>query len=139
MKWTGAAVSALLLVTWVGSRWWQIAWHDKIGTGWSIWAGEWRFHVRHPGGHAFTPGPRFYGTWSAPFRWSLYTMDDREEWQLVIPLWIVVGPAILVTAAAWLFDTLARRRAHLNLCPTCHYDRTGLPPQSPCPECASPP
>jgi hypothetical protein len=29
----------------------------------------------------------------------------------------------------------ARRRARLNHCPSCNYDRTGLPAASPCPEC----
>ncbi len=40
-----------------------------------------------------------------------------------------------ITAAAWRFDTLARRRASLNLCPKCNYDRTGLAVGAVCPEC----
>lgn len=34
--------------------------------------------------------------------------------------------------------TIRRRRVRRNLCPGCGYQRTGLAPSSPCPECANP-
>ena len=71
--------------------------------------------------------------------WSSGGRTGGAAWGASIPIWNALALLVPATTLAWLFDTLARRRAHLNLCPACHYDRTGLPPQSPCPECASPP
>jgi hypothetical protein len=34
--------------------------------------------------------------------------------------------------------TIRRRRVRRNVCPSCGYQRTGLVPDSPCPECSSP-
>jgi hypothetical protein len=56
---------------------------------------------------------------------------------LLIPLWWLIVPPLFMTAAAWRLDLLAGRRARLNLCPTCHYDRTGLAPGAACPECGA--
>lgn len=52
---------------------------------------------------------------------------------LLVPLVLVALP----TALAWRLDTLARRRAKVNACPACGYDRSGLARSSPCPECGT--
>jgi hypothetical protein len=57
----------------------------------------------------------------------------------IVPLWIPLTSAIAVTAVAWRFDILARRRTRLNLCPKCNYDRTGLAHCAKCPECGATP
>jgi hypothetical protein len=57
--------------------------------------------------------------------------------QIFIPLWIPTVVSAIVTALGWRLDTLARRRARLNLCPKCNYDRAGLAADAKCPECGS--
>jgi rubrerythrin len=52
-------------------------------------------------------------------------------------LWPLVLAALALTLYAWHLDTLARRRARLNFCPKCNYDRTGLPKDAVCPECGA--
>lgn len=59
-----------------------------------------------------------------------------------VPLWLpTVAFAAIAAAAAWRLDRFvqrrfARRRAAMNLCPFCRYDRRGLlSPEAPCPEC----
>jgi rubrerythrin len=43
----------------------------------------------------------------------------------------------ITTALAWRLDTFARRRARLNLCPKCNYDRAGIAGDAKCPECGA--
>lgn len=62
-------------------------------------------------------------------------MSYREK--SVNPIWQPLAVALLATATAWWLDTLARRRGRPGLCPTCQYDRTGLPPGAVCPECGA--
>ena len=61
---------------------------------------------------------------------------DDPEWQP----WISAFRQALqeLAAAARRLDALATRRARLNLCPKCNYDRTGLAATAVCPECAAP-
>ncbi len=58
-----------------------------------------------------------------------------ESWH--IPIWIVIAPCLLLTVILWRLDTLPLRRAKLNLCPHCNYDRTGLALDAKCPECGT--
>ena len=62
-----------------------------------------------------------------------------QETHWWIPLWPVPAVSLLVTAFTWRLDTLARRRARLNLCPKCDYDRAGLGVDVKCPECGTAP
>ncbi len=136
VKWGGAVVTALLVVVWVGSGWWNLYGHIgpsafAIGNGvlavpsslspymllgWGIERSEWI-------------------EWRWWFGEFVYAVEDWYE----IPLWLVVAGSTVFTGAAWRLDTLARRRARLNLCPTgeCNYDRTGLVAEAVCPECGA--
>jgi hypothetical protein len=136
-KWGGAAVTVVLVAAWVASWWWQ--WMGpfpvratcgmQIGgywvrTGW----GSTEFAIRQHSDRRF-----HLKLW--PPMWY----HDRVRNELWVPGWMPVIPALACTALAWRLDTLARRRARLNLCPKCHYDRAGLAAVAKCPECGEPP
>ena len=149
VKWGGAAVTMLLGVLWIGS-------------GWYWWPGvRWR-NVDLSVGHGQASITHFVDDLSGPLNSacglvpgpgveSLYAQSfDLKPWfghhdtvglygTVRIPLWTPVALALLVTVAAWRLDIVADRRARLNLCPKCHYDRTGLAPTVTCPECGSQP
>jgi hypothetical protein len=53
---------------------------------------------------------------------------------------MVCVPLALATVLAWRLDWLdarAARRARLNLCPKCNYDRAGIAKDAVCPECGA--
>ena len=56
-----------------------------------------------------------------------------------IPLWLPPAATMAIAIGAWRQDTLARRRARLNLCHKCDYDRAGLANDAACPECGQSP
>jgi hypothetical protein len=70
-----------------------------------------------------------------PWRWWFRSLTAWGAHTVSIPIWTFILPFFVAANIAWRFDHLARRRARLNHCPTCNYDRTGLPAASPCPEC----
>ena len=82
---------------------------------------------RHDTSYGFA-GSSFSG--ANPGYWS------RIE-QHTVALWLPTILMLTVTCIAFRLDTLARRRARLNLCPNCHYDRTGLAGDAVCPECGA--
>jgi hypothetical protein len=53
----------------------------------------------------------------------------------IVPLWMPALFALSISLAALGLDLLARRRARLNLCPRCNYDRAGIAGDAKCPEC----
>jgi hypothetical protein len=71
------------------------------------------------------------------FRLSWW-FDWGSGW-IEVPIWFLAVIAFAPTAAAWHLDSLARRRARCGHCPTCNYDRRGIPAASVCPECGAAP
>jgi len=70
--------------------------------------------------------------------WYGWYHDPTCAW-LTVPLWMPALGTLLGSAAAWRLDALARRRARLNLCPKCNYDRAGIAGDAKCPECGAMP
>jgi hypothetical protein len=86
----------------------------------------------------------------SPWLFVRSPLDARPHWRWVLvpdirtgrtttvslPLWIIFATSLSVTIAAH-----ARRKRFRpeSECPSCHYDLSGLPPGSPCPECAATP
>jgi hypothetical protein len=88
-----------------------------------------------PGGES--PGWRF-GVAQPDFPWlySKQVTGPLTHWE--IPLWWpLIVACLAATVGAWRLDSLARRRARLNCCPKCNYNRAGLAPGAVCPECGS--
>lgn len=54
-----------------------------------------------------------------------------------IPLWFPTLIVLLPAVVAWRLDSLALRNEGVPRCPTCRYDRSGLPLLAACPECGS--
>jgi hypothetical protein len=132
IKWTGAAVTTLLVVMWIASRWWDVAFNgahlnrslpfvqvyggrlviaDRESTAWP----------RTPKSSALfsVSGPRFH-LMSHGFEWEVNRSVAFWTVHVRVPLWCLAGLSGLVSAAAWRLDTLARRRARIGLCPKCN-------------------
>lgn len=72
-------------------------------------------------------------------QWLPSYRSEPELFQFTVPIWILVLPVMLLTAAAWRFDILAQRRARVGLCPNCRYDISAIPSVANCPECGAAP
>jgi hypothetical protein len=134
IKWGGSVVTALLVVVWIGSGWWWCDWLNEDGT---VMVGVQAGSVHVGSGNPQTiPG---VGGWCAGLKDSSldWTIDRSPSW-LALPLWMPSGLCLCVVIAAWRLDTLAHRRARLNLCRKCNYDRAGLAAGAVCPECGNP-
>jgi hypothetical protein len=70
--------------------------------------------------------------------WRWMPWSSNGTWrEAVIPLWpLTVGCAATV---CWLWLPRAARRGRAGRCPTCAYDRCGLPEDAVCPECGAKP
>ena len=139
IKWGGAAVTVLLVVVWIGSGWWSVGWTSGRYGSVSVGGGQVIAMWCDTSSLKSDIGWRFRERASAPyvsrFRYCLSFGSAPGLWFAQIPLWCVAPIPLCATAAAWRLDTLARRRARLNLCPKCNYDRTGLAVGAVCPEC----
>ncbi len=137
VKWGGAVVTVLLAVVWIGSAWWAISWYRQRGISFIVVNGCLDVEDR-----LGRPWPTELLGWEVRphdphFRWSLDWASRSSVWLISVPLWMPLALSVIVTAAAWRLDTLARRRARMNLCPKCNYDRTGLAAGVVCPECGT--
>jgi hypothetical protein len=157
IKWGGAAVTVLLAVVWIGSFWARVTYvHSSRLSAW-VSSGALGAVISKPGpldflhhGDGVSPfldGER--AEWSvgrrsanpvAVWPWRAKTSGpDFSDGIYVLPLWIPCAICLCITAVCWRRDLLARRRARLNLCPNCDYDRAGLASGAPCPECGAAP
>ncbi len=144
VKWGGAVVTALVVVVWIGSGWFIHA--SGFSGGRCVVIAGGGVHVARmayledddDGKATIAVFERVNRRWEPlPFAWKV--SSDYLGPQVFIPLWIPVIAAALIALLASHLDILARRRARLNLCPKCHYDRAGLAAGAVCPECGRPP
>jgi hypothetical protein len=141
IKWGGAAVTVLLVASWILSVWWCVSWSNSRRGFVTIGGGGFDVMYHQPN------TPIDHGQWrwdpvadDAPFRWwfSAYNLGGWSRFSLIsIPLWFPIVVAGTASSLAWRLDSMARRRARINLCPKCHYDRAGLAKGAVCPECGS--
>ncbi len=134
IKWGGAVVTVLLVVVWIGSGWWGAKWNIPGLSAGGLSNGS--LCVESQG---VSEKHAYFSYGRVPFGWRVkWAMNGRGvAWVDIFPLWPVCVIAMATTATAWRLDILARRRARLNLCPKCGYDRTGLARGAVCPECGA--
>lgn len=137
VKWAGTVASLFIAAAWLGSGFGFVQVADSSERGVAIWSGCLVVQTsRHliPFEAPVDIGRFQDGGWH--MGWCLWLMEgDRNGWIAIIPMWaplIVVGG---LTLLLWRHDTRARRRARLNQCVRCGYDRAGLVAGAPCPEC----
>lgn len=139
VKWGGAATAAVLAVLWLVSGWWGFM---AVKSGWcGVYLASGKvgvYSVTSSVTTQFFAGSALIPHWELnpwTFEWSF----SAKRWQVMIPLWALVAAAVLASAGAWRLDVLARRGRGHKACPSCAYDRAGLAPEAPCPECGSVP
>ena len=138
IKWGGAVVTVLLVSLWLGSGWF-IALRDSKRITFAVGGGEVYCRVRYNSQIGFYPAGFVRLDRDPAWVFSPSCQSDADSFTVWMPLWIPVAMTWFATVVAWRLDTLARRRAKLNLCPKCNYDRTGLAIGAKCPECGAAP
>jgi hypothetical protein len=146
IKWGGAAVTVLLAGLLITSRWWNYDWSWGPLTAYSFSGSLGLNHRSSPGagdstyyGFSITPYlHRGIDWWSAPICGDYTLMNGLHRstgWRLQVPTLLPFSMTFTVTMYCWLSEWFARRRARLNLCPKCNYDRAGIGAGAVCPEC----
>jgi hypothetical protein len=109
--------------------------------GWWVGAGQGVVYIAETRDPSFQVWP--YGWHSNvrrtqdSFHWWFDWFSSPRMWSFGVPIWTLAGASLVPTVVVWRLDRRARRRARINHCPTCNYDRGGLPAASPCPECGA--
>ena len=137
------AVLVLLVGDWLSAPWWYTSVEVN---GCDVGLARGRIEIiRTIGSMNHSPGGWRVDAWDswAPWQWwfdyGSYSGRRYSSWVLHIPLWLPAIMLVGILVAVHRFELLARRRARLNLCPKCHYDRTGLAIGAKCPECGAAP
>jgi hypothetical protein len=144
LKWTAAAVTLLLAVLWIRSGWRSIDWNVGDGRGVFLSRGVFGISIFGPptrdGVTTTVSTVTGWLSYPHPFKLRLWYFYDRTGnlHSYMTPVWVPTALMLLSTAALWRKDTLARRRARLDCCPKCNYDRTGIAAGTVCPECGAP-
>src|SRR5579862_6423400 len=143
LKWSGASVCLLIAATWLASRWYELGVVVNTGSsgyGCAVMAGELALITTDAPDRGLRPWhPRFTLTrtdlnaWMWWFHWNRWTNFINVS-QCFIPLWTVLLPF----AGTSLWVVVRSHRATVGVCPHCRYNLSGLPPNSPCPECGTP-
>lgn len=89
------------------------------------------------------PGPMGFRTWFefedwrhwrfAGFGIEAFTRGGTSGHAVLVPHWLMV--VLLASPWMWYWATFRTRRRRAGLCARCGYDRMGLGPEVPCPEC----
>ncbi len=148
VKWGGAVVTVLLVVVWIGSLWWQVSLDCGHGVDVGIAGGRLALAFdqeqwpSYPGKLALHRRPqqmRKMG-WGPEHRVDIVLtatqLGIRGE-HYAVPIWMLASGGLLGTVCMIRFDSLARRRARIGLCPKYRYDRAGLAADAVCPECGA--
>jgi hypothetical protein len=138
IKWGGLVLMVLIVAVWIAAQWYSLSFCNTrnslilqhTGAIIGIAAGDWKWEFQHD----WTMMPRVVSP-AAPGG-LLPSIRWMPRFALIgVPFWLLEMTVAVPMIAAWRLDVRAGRRATLNLCPKCGYDRTGLLQGAKCPEC----
>jgi len=144
-KWTGASALVLIVAGFVVSGWWTVGLlcasspNAVVGMSRGAVLLEWQdgwLRGGHP--HLSLKIMPYYAGWGDLF-WCPQRLGTATVREFLIPFWIPFLIAAAPTFLLWRADRRATRREREGHCPTCGYDRSGLAPDAPCPECGAVP
>ncbi len=136
-KWSGTALTALLLAVWVGSRWWAAGLRLKPTVDLGVAAGQVYIGWEEPWSiiplyRDWYPPERYLYPFSWWFDGARSTMGGVTYTDVVIPIWALV--VLFATPTLWLWRCDRRRQP--GLCVKCGYDLRGNA-SGVCPECGA--
>lgn len=146
IKWSGAVVTVVLLVVWVGSAWCYFGIRSMAPGGGSVQLQYGCIEISWIKSLPFNPLNNSHidcGTWNGGggphMIWKFYRFHEPPIIfrSVGIPLWPLIIAAGIGVFLMFRTDRRRARIAKLNLCPKCGYSRTGLPDDRACPECGS--
>jgi hypothetical protein len=142
IKWIGAVVTVVLLLVWVGSRWYGFGLYTRSSSNLAgvfggrlvlVWTMPLSSQLRDlRGSFDFQVGTQ-------PFHWWFEFRSDVSSRmrEIAIPTWSLALLTATPTVWLWRRDRRRRRAEAANCCRTCGYSRTGLPADRACPECGT--
>ncbi len=145
VKWgglvVGIALAIVFVVTW--RRWCMVHWQPTAAVVYCLEVSSGNFIYDHAAAWDSTlAGGPPYWNWNVRDEpnvfWWPWKLQTPSVLRLGLPLWIPSLAALTTSALAWRLDHIANRRAKTDACPKCSYDRAGLAPAAPCPECGAP-
>ena len=152
IKWGGAVVTVLLAVVWIWSGWIRFVIYTGSEFG-PIGVKHGQIHIGivtvhssavpiSPRGYFVIqnqPAPEWRWWFGRSYATARATVSSPvllySEQSFIAPLWPFVVASMLACGIACYRDDLFARRARLNLCLSCNYDRAGLAAGAVCPEC----
>lgn len=143
-KWGGLTLAAVSVLAWVWSLYSITGWITQDGSIWALRRGRVSLSWRSPSnaiwgvhGAPLSPGAVLLRTRFSPTEGGFEWRFGPTEGVAAVPLWAPAGAGLLVAAVGWGLGRRARRRIAAGACLACGYDRSTLPPASPCPECGA--
>lgn len=144
-KWAGLVTCAVIAAVWVGSAWWMaeagLATRGNV-VGVGIRRGRVIFHIEKVAAGDTRLGYtilRVQPTIHLPLIW----IPELERYgfgnAIHVPLYLALLLAAVPTGLLWRADRRASRRELARHCTGCGYPRTGLAPDTKCPECGAVP
>jgi hypothetical protein len=155
-KWTCTILAGLMVVAWVGSGWYLVAWiHNNSFPRCTLTLSRGAITGRLgelPANGAYTLEDGLFGPYrnegsmtinsqrwlwiprySSMTTWSAVELPAR----LTLPLWLPTLVFAVPAAWMWRVDVKRRRAAREGCCATCGYLRAGLGAGAACPECGA--
>jgi hypothetical protein len=137
VKWGGAGVTVILLGLWIASGF-GLGCIVPIFPGEAgLWCGRVFVATRRDALSQFIYWPTFKAGHFAMGWGCAFMFGSAKGTAVFVPLWAPACASFIACAAAWRRDARARRRARINHCPRCGYDRAGIGAAARCPECGS--